>query len=166
GETFPKKDYRGFCLTDDEGQIPPKLLQAFEDFGLEHTVKPVISQSPDLVTNSETPVTTESSQSVTKATPSTADDTFKVGDKVIDLEFGEELEVTKVENQAHGQQCWIKSEKRPEYKIPSFGLKSANQSKSPENLPDLVEVEGVSYQRVNQDRLPEEYQKYPFVHLN
>ncbi len=39
-ETFPKKDYRGFCLTDDEGQIPPKLLQAFEDFGLEH---PVIS---------------------------------------------------------------------------------------------------------------------------
>ncbi|MDJ0520157.1 MAG: VapE family protein, partial [Trichodesmium sp. MO_231.B1] len=46
GETFPKKDYRGFCLTDDEGQIPPKLLQAFEDFGLEHTVKPVISQSP------------------------------------------------------------------------------------------------------------------------
>ena len=165
GATFSKKNYRGFYLTDDDGQIPPKLLQAFEDFGIELHAESVTSQSPDLVTNHETPATTGFSQSVTKTTPSTADDTFKVGDRVIDLEFGEELEVTKVENQADGQQCWVKSEKHIEHKVPSFALKSINQSESPDNLPDLVEVEGVSYQRVNQDRLPGEYQRYPLVHL-
>ncbi|MGD1714985.1 VapE domain-containing protein [Dapis sp. BLCC M172] len=81
GEDKLKKDYRGFYLTDDDGQIPPKLLQAFEEFGLGHPLESVSSQSPNLVTNPETPTTTESSQSVTETTPVTADDIFKPEEK-------------------------------------------------------------------------------------
>ncbi|MEM1170620.1 MAG: VapE domain-containing protein [Cyanobacteria bacterium P01_H01_bin.35] len=165
GEDFSKKHYRGFNLTDDDGQISPKLLQAFEEFDLQLPTESVSSQSPDLVTNPETLATTKPSQSVTETAPVTADDIFKPGDKVIDLELGEEVEVTKVEVRATGQQCWVKSEKRPEYNTPSWGLMLAIQNESPENLPDLVEIAGVSYQRINQERLAGEYQKYPLVHL-
>lgn len=122
GETSPKTNYRGFNLVDDDSQIPPKLLQAFEDFGLELSTEPVTSQSPNLVTNSETPGNTESSHSVTKTTASLATDKFKPGDKVIDLETGEKATVTKVAEHANGQQCWIESEKYQEQKVPAWGL--------------------------------------------
>ncbi|MDJ0553378.1 MAG: VapE family protein [Microcoleaceae cyanobacterium MO_207.B10] len=131
GETFPKTNYRGFNLLDDDGQVPPKLLQAFKDFDLELSEKPVTSQSQDLVTNSETLTATESSHPVTETTDSIADDTFKPGDKVIDLESGEELVVTKETTQANGQYCWVKSEKRLEYKAPSWSLQLASQPSSP-----------------------------------
>ncbi|MDJ0518894.1 MAG: VapE family protein [Trichodesmium sp. MO_231.B1] len=82
GEISPKKNYRGFCLVDDDEQIPPKLLQAFEDFDLELPTETVSSQSPNLVTNPKTSTTTESSRSVTETAPATSDDTFKPEDKV------------------------------------------------------------------------------------
>ena len=126
GETEPRR-LRGFNLTDDDGQIPPKLLQAFEDFGLESLTKSVSSQSPDLVINHKTLSHIESSHLVTE----TANDIFQVGDKVIDLESSEELEVTRVINQANGQYCWVESEKYSEYRVPSWSLQLASQAKSP-----------------------------------
>lgn len=130
GADFPKANYRGFNLVDDDGQMPPKLLQAFEDFGLESSTKPVTSQSPDLVTNSETLTATESSHLVTETTDSATNGIFKPGDKVIDLETKDELEVTKVVNQANGQHCWVQSKKKPEYKTPAWSLQLANQPES------------------------------------
>ena len=130
-ELSPKKHYRGFNLVDDDDQIPPKLLQAFTDFGLKPLIKAVTSQSPNLVTKAETPANTESSQSVTKAVSVAADDVFKVGDKVFDLGSGEELVVVGVENQVDGQHCWIESDKRRKHKVSSWSLKLANQAESP-----------------------------------
>ncbi|NES69012.1 MAG: hypothetical protein F6K24_29175, partial [Okeania sp. SIO2D1] len=131
GADFPKTNYRGFNLTDNDGQIPPKLLQAFTDFDLEPLTKPVTSQSSNLVTKTETVITTESSQPVTKTASVATDDIFKVGDKAIDIESGEELVVVAVENQVNGQQCWIESDKRLKHKVPSWSLQLANQVESP-----------------------------------
>jgi hypothetical protein len=58
GESLGKKHYRGFFLVDEKGQVSPKLLQAFVDFGLEVGANQSLRQAGDLAPNGETLVNT------------------------------------------------------------------------------------------------------------